>query len=724
MKHSIVITNYDRYDLVDQAIQTFIKFHEGMDYEIIVSDDGSPEDSFNKLMDLINQYTIPITVFRSEINNGYAEAANQGMQLAGGEYITLVNSDIVFTQDILTPLEKAYESDPLIGVQGAKLYFRNGQVQHGGVNVDNEWRFAHQTGPLASTSRFCILVTGALFSIRRSLYAIIGGLSSDYPMTYDDADYCLRAWQNGFRVFYNADVEAIHLEGITRGSCRLSKMKNPIAVERESISKVNFEKTYGHLSPAFFVNLIKNVEKEYLMKHLKIEIGGGEYGEPGYVQVDARAISETDIVCDIENQALPLENESVEEILTNHCIEHVSWRKIPFVISEWSRVLKTDGFVTIRTPDLTFIINHYLSNSLTPEWPEDENTIKRLYGEVDKFWWITMKLFAGQSFKENAHKVCFTFDALKKALLRYGFSKVELIKLPVERSPGELQIRAWKGKTRPKLLLKRDGALGDVIMTTPFVKELSKQYDVTVQTQCPAVYEKSPYASLYTSDAKFDRVIDLNMVYERDRTKSIWSSYCDATGVTPPSSQPELTITSDNTKKIESFLQSLGNPKYVVLHPCFSWPAKTFPVELWEAIADHIKLLGYTVLAIGNGQDHKLNNAINCHSHHFSIQEIKVLIDNSALFVGADSGPYHIAAMGDVPQIGIFTNTNPAMIAPTHKSNIYNVESTSECRGCVNASKSVFTYLPCANLNGLECVKRIPYQALVYLISKILGATK
>ena len=54
--------------------------------------------------------------------------------------------------------------------------------------------------------------------VRREVIERIGLLDERYPMAYEDVDWCLRAWQAGFRVLYFPAARLVHHESVTRGT--------------------------------------------------------------------------------------------------------------------------------------------------------------------------------------------------------------------------------------------------------------------------------------------------------------------------------------------------------------------------------------------------------------------------------------------------------------------------------------------------------------------------
>jgi|SRR6185312_12316779 len=176
-----------------------------------------------------------------------------------------------------------------------------------------------------------------------------------------------------------------------------------------------------------------------------LDIGSGYAPTPNCVHVDIReGLPDLDIVCDISREKLPLPDESVDGIVSNHSIEHVKWPQVKFVTDEWVRVLKKGGYALIRTPSLEFIVDRYTKGLTTAEWPGDEQRAAEIFGSITPAVWANIKLFAGQDYEGNVHYMCFDFEMLSNLLIRSGFSHVEKIDMEKEYSPGELQVRATK----------------------------------------------------------------------------------------------------------------------------------------------------------------------------------------------------------------------------------------------------------------------------------------
>ena len=126
-KVAVVILNYCNYQETMNCVES-IRIQKGILVKIIIVDNGSPNDSYEKL---VNEYrNVPdIFVLHVHKNYGFAKGNNIGIKYAGNlgaEFIYLLNSDIVLqTETCIVDLLKEYK--PGIGVIGARLIERNGR---------------------------------------------------------------------------------------------------------------------------------------------------------------------------------------------------------------------------------------------------------------------------------------------------------------------------------------------------------------------------------------------------------------------------------------------------------------------------------------------------------------------------------------------------------------------------------------------------------------------
>lgn len=260
---SIIIVNYNTKNLLYHTIESIYNSHPKYAYEIIVVDNASEDGS----VEMIKTMFRDVKLVQNTKNLGFSKGNNIGITISKEKYILLLNSD---TEIQSKTLDRCVEflnkpENYRIGILGCKVLLPNGKL-------DIACRRGFPT-PLNSFFKFVGLaklfpksklfngynltyldenvscdvdcVVGAFMLIRREVIEDIGLLDEDYFMFGEDVDYCYRAKQKGWRVYYYADASIIHKKG---GSGR----KNPKVIK------------------AFYESMWIFYKKHYLKKYPKI----------------------------------------------------------------------------------------------------------------------------------------------------------------------------------------------------------------------------------------------------------------------------------------------------------------------------------------------------------------------------------------------------------------------------------------------------------------------
>jgi GT2 family glycosyltransferase/glycosyltransferase involved in cell wall biosynthesis len=190
---------------------------------VIVADDCSGSEHLAALRRIDG---IEVLV-ESERNLGFAANVNRGLRATLPERdVVVLNSDVEALPGWLEGLQYAAYRDADVGIVGAQLLYPDGRIQFGGTVrnrdapewFDHRYRFKPSDwGPAAQTSP-ALAVTGACMYVRREVIERVGLFDEAYPMAYEDVDYCLRAWQAGYRVRYFPIARLVHHESVTRGT--------------------------------------------------------------------------------------------------------------------------------------------------------------------------------------------------------------------------------------------------------------------------------------------------------------------------------------------------------------------------------------------------------------------------------------------------------------------------------------------------------------------------
>jgi len=219
---SIVIPSFRDAEHVRTLVASIARTVPAGMARIIVADDASGPEHLAALR------SIPgVEVLAGETNAGYAANVNRGLRASdAGRDVVVLNSDMEARDGWLACLQYASSRDEDIGIVGARLLYPDGRIQFAGTvrNLgapqwfDHRYRFKPSDWGPAALSAPVLAVTGACMYVKREVIDRIGLLDERYPMAYEDVDWCLRAWQAGYRVLYFPAASLYHHESVTRGT--------------------------------------------------------------------------------------------------------------------------------------------------------------------------------------------------------------------------------------------------------------------------------------------------------------------------------------------------------------------------------------------------------------------------------------------------------------------------------------------------------------------------
>jgi GT2 family glycosyltransferase len=217
---TVVIPTYGDPALVEQAVASVRKTTDRRRVRIIVVDDGSVAEHQSRLRSLRGA--------RVELlgaNGGFSAAVNHGLdRVPAGDDVVVLNSDVVAERGWLERLQYTAYREERIGIVGPKLLYADRRIQSAGSYrnlgapqwFDHRYRFKDANHPEANIIAPVLGTTGACMYVKRVALDSIGRLDEAYGMAYEDMDYCLRGWQQGWRTYYTPRASLLHLESQTR----------------------------------------------------------------------------------------------------------------------------------------------------------------------------------------------------------------------------------------------------------------------------------------------------------------------------------------------------------------------------------------------------------------------------------------------------------------------------------------------------------------------------
>lgn len=235
MELSIVIVNWNAKDYLRRCLDAIRETAVGIEYEVIVVDNDSEDGS----ADMVRSDYPWVHLIPSPDNVGYAEGNNLGIAESSGEYILLLNPDIELKERALAAMLRFAKAHEDAAAVGCRLIGPDGIVQKScrsfpdpmGVFFEytrlsrlfprskriGSYRmtwFDHSYDlevdqPMAS----CLLIS-------RKAWDDVGGFDTVFPIFFNDVDWCYRAKEKGWKVYFTAQAEALHYGGASTKQVR------------------------------------------------------------------------------------------------------------------------------------------------------------------------------------------------------------------------------------------------------------------------------------------------------------------------------------------------------------------------------------------------------------------------------------------------------------------------------------------------------------------------
>ncbi|HAY4437418.1 TPA: glycosyltransferase family 2 protein [Escherichia coli] len=266
---SLLIPTRDRRSLTETAVRSILEKSTYTNYEILILDNGSVEAETLEFFSQIQEEDHRVKVLAYDYPFNYSAINNFGARHAKGTIIGLINNDIeVINPEWLTEMV-SHSLRPEIGCVGAKLYYPNDTLQHGGVILgiggvaNHSHKHFSRTHPgyfarLVCTQNYSA-VTAACLLIRKEIFDAVEGLDEEnLKVAFNDVDFCLKVREAGYRNLWTPYAELYHYESISRGI-----EDSPEKIARFT-GEVDFMKakwgTHLEIDPFYSQNLTKTKE--------------------------------------------------------------------------------------------------------------------------------------------------------------------------------------------------------------------------------------------------------------------------------------------------------------------------------------------------------------------------------------------------------------------------------------------------------------------------------
>lgn len=246
---SIVIVNYNKYELTIKCIESVLQHTKEIDFEIIVMDNCSTNSSFDYLKEHFGNKE-NVHVFQNSSNTGFGDGNNKAVEKSKFNNIMFLNPDVLVLDNGIKELLEVLTSRSDVGIVGCKLLNQDMTLQYSCRRILPIYKFILARTPLQkfiprniiekinsdylmreSNHEDELLVDwlmGSCLLLRKNEFLKISGFDHRYFMYFEDVDLCYQYNRMGKKVLYYPRVSMIHLH------------------EQESVKKIN-KLTFIHL---------------------------------------------------------------------------------------------------------------------------------------------------------------------------------------------------------------------------------------------------------------------------------------------------------------------------------------------------------------------------------------------------------------------------------------------------------------------------------------------
>ena len=223
---SIIIPTRDQVSPLKKCLHSVFHKTDYRTYEVIVLDNETYDSETLEFLAELTKYD-RVRVERIEGTFNYSRLNNRGVELSRGSFIALLNNDVEVINDDWLSEMVSRAMQPEVAMVGARLWYPNGTIQHGGVILGAGGIAGHAHVGLrrgepgyfarANLAQNVCAVTAACALVRREVYLQLGGFDENLAVTFNDIDFCLRLREAGYLIVWTPHADLIHHESASRG---------------------------------------------------------------------------------------------------------------------------------------------------------------------------------------------------------------------------------------------------------------------------------------------------------------------------------------------------------------------------------------------------------------------------------------------------------------------------------------------------------------------------
>ena len=218
---SIIIVNYNVRYFLEQCLHSVFDACKNISTEVIVVDNNSHDSSCEMIEDKFPK----VKLIANKENTGFSTANNQGVAIAKGEYVLILNPDTVVAEDTFEKILQFARATTNLGSIGVKLIDGTGNflpeskrgIPTPKVSINKllgsntEKYYANHI--LENGNGKIDILVGAFMFMKRTVYNEVKGFDEDYFMYGEDIDLSYKILKKGYSNYYFSGTKIIHYKG-------------------------------------------------------------------------------------------------------------------------------------------------------------------------------------------------------------------------------------------------------------------------------------------------------------------------------------------------------------------------------------------------------------------------------------------------------------------------------------------------------------------------------
>jgi GT2 family glycosyltransferase len=264
---SIIVVNWNTRDVTCNCLVSVFGQTKDVRFEVILIDNASSDGSVEKIRKDFPQ----VTLIANDGNRGFAAANNQGMEIAKGRYVLLLNPDTIILDGAVQKTIAFADSFTDIGVVGCQVWLNDSEIQQTCFSFPSVVSlFLQETGlrKIAPRSRLLgwsnygwwdrtsqmdvDVISGMFMLVRHEVIDKVGVMDEAYYVYAEETDWCFRVHNAGWRCVFTPIARIVHLDG---GSKSTGLVRVKMFVQMQKSILIFHRKNKGVIS-WFFARMI------------------------------------------------------------------------------------------------------------------------------------------------------------------------------------------------------------------------------------------------------------------------------------------------------------------------------------------------------------------------------------------------------------------------------------------------------------------------------------